>query len=278
MENRNYESRNARLYFVSGEAYAREIKNYARLHDLCYRPGIIGRAPLAALPDWPGDWEERTLLALALYASALHTTPPFLDQLVLDIRSLCNKNGYRGELIDENNISEQVFPSNSWLLRGLIEYYKLTGKQFVMKWINEILDNLFIPMFSHLDNYPRNKEDIKSEYLGEAAGTINGRYRKWRLSSDVGCIFIPVDGLTCAYELTGRADLLPLIEKIINLFPFENMIENRLQTHATLTFMRGVLRLYRLKGQERLLSMAVASFDIYKKYGMTCCWETLTGL
>ena len=82
--------------FLSGEAYARSLKNFSRLHDLCYRPGIIGREPFAASKDWPGDWEGRTILALSLHASAIHTRPAFLDEIVDDILSICNEDGYRG--------------------------------------------------------------------------------------------------------------------------------------------------------------------------------------
>lgn len=257
---------------LGGEAYARAIKNYARLHDVYYRPGVIGRAPLAALPDWPGDWEGRTILALSLYARALHTWPAFLDRIVEDVRCRCNEDGYRGEVVDEAAISEQIYPSHSWLMRGLIEYYRLTGKESVLEWIHELLDKLFLPVYPHLDNYPLTKEDRQREQGGEAAGTIKGKFREWRLSSDIGCILIPLDGLTAAYELTGREDLLPLIYRIIGIFRATDPVESRLQTHASLTFMRGVLRLWRLTGDGELLRMAEDFFAKYKLYGMTCFW------
>ena len=261
--------------FLSGEAYARSLKNFSRLHDLCYRPGIIGREPFAASKDWPGDWEGRTILALSLHASAIHTRPAFLDEIVDDILSICNEDGYRGEKVDYSAINEQIYPSHSWLLRGLIEYYKLTGKEEILIGINRILDNLFLPLLPHLDHYPVSESDRQARTDGEAIGAVQGSFRQWRLSSDIGCVFIPLDGLTSAYELTRRSDLLPLIRKIIALFRSTDYVESKLQTHASLTFMRGVMRLWRLTGEASLLEMAKKFFADYKQYGMTPFWANL---
>lgn len=261
--------------YLAGEPYARALKNYSRLHDAYYRPGIIGREPFAASKDWPGDWEGRTILALSLHAGTLHTCPAFLDKIVDDIMSICNEDGYRGPKVDYDAINEQLYPSHSWLMRGLIEYYKLTRRNDILDWINRILDHLFLPLLPHLDHYPVSKSDREACTDGEAIGAVQGTFKQWRLSSDIGCIFIPLDGLTAAYELTHRSDLLPLINKTILLFRSTDCVENKLQTHASLTFMRGVMRMWRLTGDASLLEMAKKIFADYKRYGMTPFWANL---
>lgn len=256
---------------LSGELYARAIKNLSRLHDNYYRPGVIGRGS-ATLSDWPGDWEGRTILALSMHAATLNTYPGFLDDVVMDAYTRKNSKGYIGEVIDPEAINEQVYPSHSWLMRGLIEYYKLSKYKFALDWINQLLDELFLPVLAQLSDYPLTRADREQTSDGEAAGAVKGRYKQWLLSSDIGCIFIPLDGLTAAYEFTGRRDILPLIYKTIELFNSIDYVETRLQTHASLTFARGVMRLYNLTGDGALLDIAKKFFADYKLYGMTACY------
>lgn len=265
---KSIDAENVRL---GGELYARALKNLSRLHDLPYRPGRAGRAPFDS-QDWPSDWEGRTLLALALHAKTLHTRPAFLDELVADIRSRVNAMGYRGEIVDPAAVNEQVYPSHSWLMRGLIEYYRLTGQSEILDWINELLDNLFLPMLPHLENYPITRAQRGEGEGGGASGSLRGRYREWLLSSDVGCVLIPVDGLSAAYELTGRRELLPLIDRCIQIFRAGDPLEMKLQTHASLTFARGALRMARLTNDPSLVEMAKALFADYKRFGMTAAW------
>lgn len=256
---------------MGGEVYARALKNFSRLHDLPYRPGHAGRAPFDSA-DWPGDWEGRTLLALALHAGTLHARPAFLDALAEDVRSRCNAHGYRGEVVDPEAINEQVYPSHSWLLRGLIEFYRLTGRKDILDWINALLDNLFLPMLPHLEHYPVTRAQRGEREGGGASGSLRSRYREWLLSSDVGCVLIPVDGLSAAYELTGRKELLPLIDRCVALFRAGDAPDMKLQTHASLTFARGALRMARLTGDRSLVETAQKLFANYKRFGMTAAW------
>ena len=63
-----------------GTAAARLFKSLSRLHDWPYRPGIAGTAR-AQSEGWPGDWEGRALLALALLGRTLKTEPAWLEEL-----------------------------------------------------------------------------------------------------------------------------------------------------------------------------------------------------
>lgn len=253
---------------VQGDLRARTIQNFSRLQGPEYLPGKIGLAPYWSA-GWQGDWEGRTILALALHREVLRTDAAYLDEIVEWTRSICNAQGYRGDMLNLEEINEQMYPSNGWLMRGLIEYHRQTGKAWVLEWIHQILDGLFLPILPHLKNYPRKPEDRKTFEQGQAAGALAGRFNEWRLSSDIGCLFIALDGLTCALEYTGREDLLPLIEGMISLFTAQNFARDTLQTHACLTGMRGVMRAYRLMGRRAYLDAVVSFFEIYKRCGMS---------
>ena len=81
--------------------------------------------------DWPGDWQGRTILALAsLYRAEdgerekqniLHQLDDILDSL----DEHTNEDGYFGELFDENSVNEQQLSGNSWFLRGLCAVYEI---------------------------------------------------------------------------------------------------------------------------------------------------------
>lgn len=253
---------------VQGELRARIIKNFSRLHSKEYLPGTIGLTPYCS-EGWAGDWEGRTILALALHQEVLETEAAYLDEIVAWTHSICNEQGYRGELLDLNRINEQMYPSNGWLMRGLIEYHRQTGKDWILDWIHQILDNLFLPILPNLDNYPQKPEDRQIFERGKVAGMLVSHFNEWLLSSDIGCLFISLDGLTCAYEYTKRKDLLPLIERMITLFTSQNFTEDILQTHACLTGMRGVMRAYRQLGKKEYLDAVIDFFEIYKRYGMS---------
>lgn len=253
---------------VQGDLRARAIKNFSRLQGLEYLPGTIGLAPYWS-EGWAGDWEGRTILALALHQEVLGTDAAYLDEIVEWTRSICNEQGYRGELLDLEKINEQMYPSNSWLMRGLIEYHRQTGKKWVLDWIHQILDGLFLPILPRLKNYPQRPEDRKAFEQGQAAGMLASHFHEWLLSSDIGCLFISLDGLTCAYEYTRRQDLLPLIESMIALFTAQDFARDTLQTHACLTGMRGVMRAYRQLGKKEYLDAVINFFEIYQRYGMS---------
>ena len=252
----------------SGELEARIVKSFARLHDKPYLPGLVGEPPYMS-GDWPGDWEGRTILALALESKALGVEAAYLSEIVKWVRSICNEKGYRGPVIDPDAINEQHYPSHSWLLRGLIAVYRETGEKWILDWIYQIIDNLFLPMAGHLKNYPQTSEDREIHSQGGAAGSASHRFREWVLSSDIGCVFIALDGLTEAYELTGRKEILDLAEEMIRLFGTLDYVGMGFQTHASLTVTRGIMRAWRLTGSAEALKIAETLFRNYKRYGMT---------
>ena len=108
---------------TEGELRCRVIKNFSRLHDRIYRPGVaeVGECRCAG---WPGDWEGRAMLALVLDEETLRTDSAFLKELIDWIYSLFNDEGYRSEEGDRLNLSdinEQMHSAQNWLMRAFME-------------------------------------------------------------------------------------------------------------------------------------------------------------
>lgn len=251
----------------SGTAAIRMFKNMARMHDWRYHPGIAGTEK-AENHGWPGDWEGRTILALTLLAQALKTEPAYLDEIVDWVQDHCNAKGYRGDLLDIDAINEQSLSGHGWLLRGLIEYYYYKKDSKVKSFIQTIVSELFLPLKGHFAAYPRNPEE--RVYEGETAGDLAGiTVSGWQVSSDTGCAFISLDGLTQAYELLKLPELKELIDEMISIFMTIDFKGITMKTHATLTASRGVMRMYQMTGNLEYLDFCKRIFELYKADGMT---------
>lgn len=260
---------------LSGELAARNYKNLARLHDRYYRPGIVGTKE-AENVGWPGDWEGRTILALTLLAQTLKCRPAYLDDIVAEILSQRNAGGYRGEPLNTEAINEQQLAGHGWLLRGLAEYHLWTGDMQALDAVRDIVANLYLPLRGRFSRYPASKA-LRGIYAGEAAGSLAAQVEEWLLSTDTGCAFIALDGLSQAYELLrtetlgeslGEA-LGELLDEMLEALFRIDFREFEMQTHASLTGIRGVMRMYGLTGRRELLDKAASIFELYKREGMT---------
>ena len=85
---------------------------------------------------------------------------------------------------------------------------------------------------------PRTKED--GGVGGHNFETKNG----WILSTDVGCAFIGVDGVSRYYELTKDEKAKEFMEKTADKFLEVDKLKVKAQTHATLTASRAYFRFY----------------------------------
>jgi DUF1680 family protein len=99
--------------------------------------------------------------------------------------------------------------------------------------------------------------------------TLNG----WMLSTDIGCDFVFLDGLIQAYDVTRRADLLPVIDEIVALYKRIDVEAIKAQTHSTLTGLRAMLRYYTITGDVSLLQVAKETYDAYIKRATTENYE-----
>ena len=189
--------------YIGGELSRRAQLNFDRLETEEYRPDKVFRDTRYS---WPGDWEGRTILGLVLLAQATHREPKYLEEILQKLPEKLNKKGYMGRVLEEGIFDEQQMSGNSWLLRALIEYYLWKKDDRIFNIIKEMVDHLIKPLKGFVEGYPSRREE--RIFDGEAMGHLaDKRVRNWHISSDIGCLFIMLDGASHAYELLKDPEL-----------------------------------------------------------------------
>lgn len=253
-----------------GELGARCALLSARLESPIYRPDVIFSIEQGG---WPGDWEGRTILALTAQAQVTRREPSYLDEIVSLLPSHLNEKGYLGPVY-ENRLNEQQLSGHSWLLRGLCEYYLYRKYGFVLSLIDGIVRGLFLPAVGKYASYPLDPDERKG---GDMSGHTLASDGDWIISTDTGCAYIPLDGLTQAYSVLKEylpdkerdAALSSLLDEMISEFIRIPFVEIKMQTHATLSGLRGLIRRYEQTKSEDLLYEAKRVFGLYEAHGMT---------
>ena len=222
--------------------------------------------------DWPGDKEGRALLAFVSHYKISGQKIPCMSQMMEKLPEKLNKEGFLGPEHSET-IIEQQLSGHSWMLRGLCEYYEQFKDNYALEMINSITDNLYLPTLGMYSTYPTNRE---KENTGGVSGSETGTIGNWRLSSDIGCAFMSIDGLSHAYKITKRRDIKTLLDEMISVFLSINKVKLRVQTHCTLTAARGMIRMYLISKEQKYLDAALGIFELYtKKGGMTETYQNL---
>jgi len=257
---------------MKGELYQRAMKNFDRLETEIYYPeNVFPEHHHATSAGWPGDKEGRTILGLVMEARATHRTPKYLDEMIRILPEKLNKKGYLGP-VQGDTIDEQQLSGHGWLLRGLCEYYTWKEDPKVESYIKCIIQNLALPTKGHHQNYPIKPEDRISGMggmSGSSANIVNG----WKLSTDVGCDFIFLDGVVQAYSLFPSDSLKSLIAEMISRFLEMDLVRIKAQTHATLTGLRALMRYYEITGNENLLREVEKRYSLYREQAMTENYE-----
>ncbi len=239
----------------------------ARLSDSLYGPEGI----YTVSGDWPGDFPGRALLALcSLYKASEGHDEDRADikaQIDLDIASFeshTNPDGYFGEQVTDS-VDEQQVSGNSWFLRGLCKAYRLFRDPAVLARIKRITETFLYRIGPAYATYPLN-----CRKAGEVSGSLDGHtVDGWKTSTDVGCAFIMLDGMTDVYELTGDGKLCEIIRTVLDRFLSADYVDLKFQTHATLSCTRGIIRFYQTTGDAQWLRLAESVFDNYQRLGMT---------
>ncbi|MGN0233363.1 MAG: beta-L-arabinofuranosidase domain-containing protein [Bacteroidaceae bacterium] len=250
---------------IDGALSARVEQNMKRLEEEKYRPQNVFLTEEQS-GDWPGDTEGRTILALTLDAQASHRTPRHLEEIIRLVPSHLNARGYMGTI--HSVAHEQQLSGNGWMLRALCEYYLWKKDESVRQVIGSIARNLFLPLTGQFACYPVDPQD-RVQGQGAESGNIVASQDGWMLSTDVGCVFIGMEGLIQAYAILGDEDLKEPIETLLNRFLQIDLTGIKAQTHATLTACRGLMRYAELTGNRRWVEEAETRFLIYIRNGMT---------
>ncbi len=255
---------------VGGELAERMDANFDRLESERYLPANVFLTEEQS-GWWPGDTEGRTILALVLEARASGREPLYLEEIISLIPSHLNEKGYMGTIY-EGKMNEQQLSGNGWMLRALCEYYAWKQDAEVLKTIESISSNLFISGKGKYALYPLERTEADGEE-GAESGNISKETDNWMLSTDVGCVFIGMEGLIHAYEYVRTPQMAEVIEEMIGRFLEMDLLAIKAQTHATLTACRGLMRYASLSGKNEYADEAEKRWLLYKAHGMTENYE-----
>ena len=223
---------------VGGELRDRLMRNFNRLEETKYKPDHVFLTEEES-GYWPGDTEGRTILGLVMDARATGRTPLYLDEIIRRVPANLNELGYMGT-IHRDSVDEQQLSGNGWMLRGLCEYYLWKRDEKLLPVISRMADNLFVGGEKYYESYPISPESRKKG-VGAASGSLSQIIGHWRLSTDIGCVFIGMEGMLHALQVTKDEKLRPVADKLVNLFLNVDLTGIKAQTHASLTAMRGLI-------------------------------------
>ncbi|RIJ48031.1 hypothetical protein D1614_13020 [Maribellus luteus] len=257
---------------VEGALWSRAAASMSRLEKGRYLPDTLYCIPSRQyhMEEWPGDMPGRTILALTLLEQATGRKAKYLDELMTGLPDHINAKGYMGKDYGEF-ISEQQLAGNSWMFRSLCEQYQWKGDAYSLALLQGFVDGLALPTLGAHKDYPIKPElrEHAEEMLGQSTKKLDG----WILSSDVGCDFVFMDGVVQAYGILKTPELKELSYELVNRFFEVDLYAIKAQTHASLTAVRAIIRLYELTGDRNLLEKAIERFQLYKDKGMTENYE-----
>ncbi len=259
-----------RKHITKEELNTRIALNFHRLADSSYYQ--IDEVFAPGEYDWPADKEGRALLAFVSHYKISGEKIPCMNQMMERFPSKLNEKGYMGT-IRTDVIVEQQLSGHSWLLRGLCEYYEQFSDDVALWMVKNITKNLFLRTKGHYASYPtdRSKKDE-----GGVSGTEIGYCNNWLLSSDIGCAFMSIDGLSHVYQLTKNKAVKELLDEMIDVYLAIDKVKLRVQTHCTLTAARGMMRMYAVTSEDRYLNGAKEIYDLYVNGGgMTDTYHNL---
>ncbi len=217
--------------------------------------------------DWYGDKEGRALLAFVSHYKINGSMIPCMKEMMAELPQHVNAQGYFGPLANEI-IHEQQLSGHSWLLRGLCEYHEQFGDADSLMTVKAIVEHLYLPTLGKYAAYPIDRPE-KAE--GDVSGNSVEIIGNWQLSSDIGCAFMSIDGLSHAYKLTRDGRTRQLVDEMIEAYTAIDKVKLRAQTHCTLTAARGMMRMYDATGDIHYVEQAKAIWELYV-YGGGMTW------
>jgi len=251
---------------IQGDLAKRLGQNFNRLEEKKYQPEHVFLTDEQS-GGWPGDTEGRTILGLVMDAKATGREPLYLEKIINLLPKHLNNKGYMGMELS-GIMDEQQLSGNGWMLRGLCEYYLWKKDDRVLNIIKSIVNNLFLPGERYYGSYPIDT-DSRTKGAGAMSGSIQATTSNWKLSSDVGCLFIGMDGLIQAYDILKDERIKEVIVEMICKFQQVDFLKIQAQTHATLSGLRGLIRFSEISGDRSYISFAQELWSLYKMWGMT---------
>lgn len=246
-------------------SYSRMTSERFHMHKILRNEGNL---------DWPGDFEGRTFLALVQLWNATGKKPEYFEEICDLLVQWTGEKGYFGKVPNPGESDEQQLSGNSWFFRSVCEWYHATKDERALEILRKAAKNLLLDLAPQYDRYPCRKEDRVFE--GEAAGSLTGDLiHGWYTSTDIGCAYIAMDGATAIYEVMKTADpelaaaLLPTIESMVRNYFKIDFLGIQVQTHATLSGLRAILRFAAVEQRPELVEKVQEVFALYVSYGMS---------
>lgn len=255
------------MHKLTGELLERIRLNRQRMGDDIYRyPKIFHHGG-----EWPGDFEGRAILSLCSLHHALQGYPDeqasILSQLQLIFANMdvyVNQDGYFGNQTQDTYVDEQQISGNSWFIRGLASYYELTKDEAFLEKIRKISQQYLHKISKYYHHYPS-----APRANGGVSGQLDYEKSGWKVSTDIGCAFIMMDGASKAYELIRSSEIKQLIDQMLRAFLSLDYVHLQFQTHATLSFTRGLIRMFEITNETIYLQNATQIFHRYLTEAMT---------
>lgn len=255
----------SRLELTLEELNERIFRNRERLLAPYYQIDEVFQAFDAR---WPADKEGRALLAFVNHANMTGFENPCMKLFLEKYPQMLNQKGYLGP-IAEGYLFEQQLSGHSWMLRGLCAYYERYGEKAALEYAKRIVEGLFLPTLGSYQTYPIERDASAGGVSGDSIGILNG----WKISTDIGCAFMSIDGLSHYYSLTKDPAVKDLLDEMIGVYTAIDKERLKAQTHCTLTAARGMLCMYRAVGEEHYLQDALQIYRLYIRSGMTLTYQ-----
>ena len=248
--------------FDQNELSERVERSYGRFFDAYYQmPGVFQEY----CADWPGDKEGRALLAFVSHYKMTGKINPCMDALLEALPRYTNEHLYF-DPPQNPVIHEQQLSGHSWFLRGLCEHFEQFGDELSLTVLKSVTEHLYLPTAGRYKDYPIDRDPKhlnEGGVSGHAATLLDG----WSLSTDVGCAFMAIDGLSHVYKITKDERVGALVDEMIEVYAAIDKVTLRAQTHCTLTAARGMLRMYGVTGDEKYLAYAKEIYELYTAGG-----------
>lgn len=253
--------------FIDSEELSTRIKlNFNRLHGSYYDIDHVFDGDDV---DWPGDKEGRALLAFVSHYKINASKVPCMDMMIDRIPQATSGKFFFGKPTG-NVIFEQQLSGHSWYLRGLCEYYEQFKDKRALEYLNKTVENVYIPTKGRYSSYP---VDRNGNTKGAVSGHSTDTMKNWKLSSDIGCAFMSIDGLSHYYKITKNEEVKELLSEMSDVFDKIDKYALQAQTHCTLTAARGFIRMYEETGDVEYFERAKRIFDLYISKGMTYTYQ-----
>lgn len=218
--------------------------------------------------DWPGDKPGRALLAFVSHYKISGERIPCMDEMMEQIPEATGRRCYFGDPTTEV-IHEQQLSGSSWYLRGLCEYYEQFQDERALAYARATVEAVYLPVRDRIASYPTDRE--------YGAGGVSGhsyvQTKGWLLSTDVGCAFMSLDGLSHYYCVTKDEQVRELVDVMMTVFAGIDKCRIKAQTHCTLTAGRAMLRMYQETGEKHYLDLGKEIMDLYLEKGMTYTYQ-----